>query len=110
MPLRNIIKIFQTNKKLWNAQEFGYGIHSGKITRKRTEQELSFLHVTLLLDPIYVPIKYYQIISNSMGERLHKISVSGYINKESEIYFLHETALLVLIYASMKYCQNSSNH
>ena len=49
-----------------SAQEFGSEIHSWGITRKRTEQ-LSFLHWTLLLDLIYVPTIYYQIISNSLG-------------------------------------------
>ena len=67
MPPPNIIKIFQTINKLCRAQEFGLEIHSGKITRKRTEQRLSFLLATLLLDLIYVPTIFYQIISNSMG-------------------------------------------
>ena len=66
LPLPNIIKIFQTIKKIWSAQGFGLGICSGEIIRTSREQELSFLHATLLLDLIYVPIKYYQIISNSM--------------------------------------------
>ena len=65
MPLI-IIKIFQTIKKLWSAQEFGLEIRSGEITKKRTK-EMSFLHVALLLDLICVPTKYYQIILNSMG-------------------------------------------
>ena len=34
MPLQNIIKIFQTIKKLWRTQEFGSEIHSGEVTRK----------------------------------------------------------------------------
>ena len=63
----NIIKIFQSIKKSWSAQEFGLEIYSVEYTRKRTKQELSFLHVTLLLDRIYVPPKYYQIIAGSMG-------------------------------------------
>ena len=46
---QNFIKIFQTIKKLLCAQEFGLEIYSAEITRKRTKQELSFLHVTLLL-------------------------------------------------------------
>ena len=64
MPLPNIIRIFQTIKKFWGAQEFGLEIRLGQIA---TEQELSFLHVTLLLDLIYVPTKYYHIISSSIG-------------------------------------------
>ena len=67
MPLLNIIKIFQTIKKLLSVQEFGLEIYSAEFTRKRTKQELSLLHVTLLLDLIYVPTKYYQIFSNSIG-------------------------------------------
>ena len=57
-----------------NAREFDLELYSVECTRKRTKQELSFLHVTLLLDLIYVPPKYYQIISDSMGYSLHKIS------------------------------------
>ena len=66
MPLPSI-KIFQTIKKLWSAQEFGLEIHSGEITRKRTEQELPFFHATLLLELNYVPTIFYQITSNSTG-------------------------------------------
>ena len=65
MPPQNIIKIFQTIKKSLSAQEFGLEIYL--VECKRTKQELSFSHVTLLLDLIYVPPKYYQIISDSMG-------------------------------------------
>ena len=59
MPLPNVIRIFQTIKKLRNAQEFSLEIRSGEIPKQRTEQELSFLHATLLLDLIYVPTIYY---------------------------------------------------
>ena len=80
MPLPNIIKIFQTIQKLWSAQELGLEICSGEITwKKKRTKELSFLHVTLLLDLMYVPTKYYQIISNCYG--LHKISVSDEISR-----------------------------
>ena len=65
--LPNIIKIFHIIKKLWCSQEFALEIRSGEITRRRTQQDLSFLHAILLLDLIYVPINYYQILSNSMG-------------------------------------------
>ena len=44
----NIIKIFQTVKKLWSAQEYGLEIRSGEIARKRTKQGLSFLYGTIL--------------------------------------------------------------
>ena len=56
---QNIIKIFQTINKLWSAQKYGLGIHSGEKLEKRIKQELSFLHATLSLDLIhvYVPIK-----------------------------------------------------
>ena len=53
----NYYQIFQTTRKLWSAQEFGYELCSGDITRKRTKQDLLFMHVTLLLDLIYVPVK-----------------------------------------------------
>ena len=63
MPLPNIIKIYQSSKKLLSAREFGLEIRSGEITRK--EQELH-LYVILLHDLIYVPTQCFQI-SNSMG-------------------------------------------
>ena len=66
MPLRNIIRIFQTIKKLQSAQEFSLEIRSGEITRKRTVHELSFWYATLLLDLIYVPTIYYLFHSNTM--------------------------------------------
>ena len=47
------------HKEITNEQEFSLDIRSEEITRKRTEQELSFLHATLLLDLIYVPTVYY---------------------------------------------------
>ena len=61
MPVPNIIKIFQTINKLWSAKEFALEIRSGEIPSKRTKQELSFLHATLLLDLIYVPTKYIKL-------------------------------------------------
>ena len=70
MPLQNIIKIYKTIKKSLSAQELGLEIYSvgrTKKKKKRTKQELSFLHVTPVLDLMYVPPKYYQIISDSMG-------------------------------------------
>ena len=67
MTLPNIIRIFQTIQKLQSAQNFSLEICSGERTRKRTEQELSFLHATFLLDLIYAPNIYYQFTSNSMG-------------------------------------------
>ena len=39
----------------------------GDNLKKKRTKILSFLHMTLLLDLIYVPTKYYQIISNSTG-------------------------------------------
>ena len=63
MPLQNIIKIFRTIKKSLIAQEFGLEIIQWSVKEKEKKQELSFLHVALLLDLIYVPPKYYQIIS-----------------------------------------------
>ena len=57
---KNIIKIFQTIKSL-NAQDLGLDIYSLECTRKRSKQELSFLHVTLLPNLIYVQT-YCQVI------------------------------------------------
>ena len=62
MLLLNIINIFQADKELWSAHEFGLETCSGEVTRKSREQVLPFLHATLLLDLIYDPTKYYQII------------------------------------------------
>ena len=67
MPVPNIIKIFHINKNLLSAQDFCFKILSGEITRKRTQYELFFLHAAFLLDLVYVPTIYYQIISNSVG-------------------------------------------
>ena len=47
------------SKKSLSAQEFGLEIYSVECTRKRSKLELSFLHVTFLLDLIYVPPKYF---------------------------------------------------
>ena len=63
MPLLNITKIVQTLKS-YRVHKNGLEIRSGETSWKKTEQELSFLHATFLLDLIFVPIKYYQIISN----------------------------------------------
>ena len=75
MPLQNIIRLFQTIKKLPSAQEFSLEILSGDTTRKSTEQQLSFLQVILLLDLILCP---YHILSNYLKQcgsySLHKIS------------------------------------
>ena len=37
--LPNIIKIFQTIKKLWSAQEFDLEIHLGEITTKKKKKK-----------------------------------------------------------------------
>ena len=98
MPLPNIIRIFQNIKKLQSEQEFSLEIRSREITRKRTKQELSFLHATLLFDLIYVPTIYYQFTSNSM---VHKISASGeiYIMKKVRVVSLeHDTPTGPLLY------------
>ena len=75
MPLPNIIKIFQTIKKLLSAQTFGLEIYSGDFTRKRTKQELSFLHA-----PTSPDIYLTQISSNYLKQyesyNLHKILAS----------------------------------
>ena len=75
----NIIKLSQTVWELWPAQDFGFR------GDKYIKQELSFLHATLLLDLIYVPTKYYQIISNSMGVMAcTRFWLQGRYKKESE--------------------------
>ena len=48
-----------------------YGLHkisaSGEITTQQIKWELSLLYATCLLVLLFLPTKYYQIISNSMG-------------------------------------------
>ena len=91
MPLPNIIKIFQTIKKLWSAQEFGIEIHSGEITRKRIEQELSFLHATLLLDLICIPtyfVKLSQIVWELWPAQDFYFRVANYIRKKVSVVSL----------------------
>ena len=39
MPVPDIIKIFQTIKKLWSAQEAGLEIHSGEITQEKEQSK-----------------------------------------------------------------------
>ena len=75
MFLPNIIKLSQTVWELWPEQDFGFrGV-------KYIKQKLSFLQAPLLLDLIYEPTKYCQIISHSNGSYdLHKISISGEIS------------------------------
>ena len=77
MPLQNIIQIFQTIKKSLGAQVFGLVI-KWSVKEKRTRQELSFMHVTLLLDLIYVPSKYHHFFFRQyVSYSLHKISAQG---------------------------------
>ena len=80
MPIQNIIKIFQTIKKSLGVQKFGSEIYSMECKRKQIKQELSFLHVTLLLDlicPIKILSNYFrQYVSYS----LHKIQAQGQIS------------------------------
>ena len=80
MPLPNIIKIFQSIKKLLSAQELGFEIYSGEITRKKQKHVLSFLHVALLFDLKNVPRNYHQILTYYGSYDLHKISASGDIS------------------------------
>ena len=108
MLLPNIIKIFQNIKKLWSAQEFGWEIHSGEITRIRMEQKFSFLHANFLLDMIYIPTIYYQIISYSMGAMAStRFLLPG--RRKWELSLLHATCLLVLFFIPTKYYQIISN-
>ena len=70
MPPPNIIKLSQTVWELWPAQDFG--LKGDKFIK----QELSFLHATLLLDLIYVPI-LLNYLKQYRSYCLHKISTSG---------------------------------
>ena len=65
--------------------------------------------MTLLLDLIYVPTKYYQIISNSMGVMAQDFGFRGDKYIKQELSFLHATLLLYLIYVPTKYYQIISN-
>ena len=109
MPLQNIIKLFQTIKKLLSAQEFDIEIYSGEITRKRTKQELSFLHVTILLDQIYVPTKLSHTLWELWAAQEFSFRGRKYIMNK-ELCLLYITCLMVLIYVCTKYYQNISNH
>ena len=109
MFLLIIIKLSQTVRS--------YGLHfksflTEEIARKSTEQKLSFLYATLLLNLIYVPTKY-QIISSSMGV----IACTGFRlqgrrvyngKKSAELFLLHMTCLLVFLCIPTKYYQNTS--
>ena len=79
----NIIKLSQTVWELWPAQDFGFR------GDKYVKQELFFLHAPLLLDLIYVPTKYYQIFSNSVGV-MRKILTRGdkYMTKKVRVVSL----------------------
>ena len=113
MPTGSYLCLYQILPKyfkpLWSyAQEFGLEIHSGEITWKKNIKILSFLHVTLLTDLIYVPTKYYQIISNSMGVMAcTRFWFQG--REKQELSFLHATFLLGLIYVPTKNYQIISN-
>ena len=62
MSLPSIIKLSQTVWQLWPAQDFGF--RGDKYIR----QELSFLHATLLLGLIYVPISNIIKLSKKVWE------------------------------------------
>ena len=117
MPLSNTIKIFQTIKKLWHTQKFGLEIYSGEITKRTLKQELSFLHAIHLLDLIYliyVPTKYYQNISNSMGVTActrFGFSAHNYIMKKVKVISLSKqhaywSVSMILLHI----INNTSNH
>ena len=79
MPLPNGIKIFQSIKKLWSAQEFGVEICSGEITSKK-QNRIVFLACDIPTWPDMCP---YQILLNYRKQYgsydLYKLSVSGEI-------------------------------
>ena len=82
------------------------------LVKQSTEQKLSFLHATLLLDLIYVPTKHYKVISNSIGvtacTRFRHRDRTVH-NGESASSLARDTPT-VLIYAYTKYYHNISNH
>ena len=101
LPLPNLIKIFQIIKKLWSAEDFGQEICSGEITRK-TKQELSFWHATLLLDLIYVPIKLFQSVWELWPAKDFSFRGDKYIMKKVRVVLLQVTCLLVLLFIPIK--------
>ena len=60
--LPNIIKLSQTVWELWPAQDFSFG-GDNYITKKMRVVSLTHNLPTVLL---FIPTKYYQIVSNSM--------------------------------------------
>ena len=71
-----------------SAQECGLEICSGEITRKRTEQELSFLHGTFLLDLIDVPTKLYQTVWELWPAQAFGFRGDKYITKKVRVVSL----------------------
>ena len=90
--LPNMIKKCLRVSKLWSAQGWGYNISdSGEITTStyRIQWELSLMHGTCLL-VLFIPTKYYQITSNSMGVtacRLFQLQGRQLHNQDSESCF-----------------------
>ena len=76
MSLQNIIKIFQTIKKLRHAQEFGLEICSGEVTRRRPKEELSFLHAIILLQVILLSNYLKQYGSYGLQKKLASGDIS----------------------------------
>ena len=102
-----------------------YGLHkisaSGEITTQQIKWELSLLYATRLLVLLFLPTKYYQIISNSMGVMActrFLLQGDNYIRKIMRVVslaceaptgpLLHATCLLVLAYIPTKYYQSMS--
>ena len=73
--LPNIIKVCLRVSKLWPAQDFRFTERDNSnfipcvviSTAQGIKLELSLLHPTHLLVFLFIPTKYYQIISNTMG-------------------------------------------
>ena len=62
------LHFFQTvSKYVKGIQSYGLLSVSGEITSESIKWELSLLHATRLLVLLFIPTKYSQIISNSMG-------------------------------------------
>ena len=70
IPTGLLLHFYQTLSKYALGYQ-SYGLHktsvSGEITTQQIRKELSLLHATCLLVLLFIPTKYYQIISNSMG-------------------------------------------
>ena len=80
-PYLCLYKILSKYFKPLSAQEFGSESYSVECTRKRTKQELSFLHVTLPLDLIYIPPVQFSFQIFNAARQLSHIEAAPYPTK-----------------------------